>query len=79
MAEPTITPSACRPIVLTCSARRTPKPAPKGLPSKPLPYAMGDMLFYRPSELNLGVLPTPYVDNGVEVFGTLVSPGGPNT
>ncbi len=43
-------------------------------PSKPLPYAMGDMLRYTPSEFNLGVLPTPYSDNGVEVFGSL-SPG----
>ncbi len=38
-------------------------------PSKPLPYAMGDMLFYGPTQYNLGVVPAPFVDNGVEVFG----------
>jgi len=42
-------------------------------PSKPLPYAMGDMLFYLPAGFNLGVVPTPYVDNGIEVFGSLAS------
>ncbi len=38
-------------------------------PSKPMPYAMGDMLFYGPTQFNLGVVPTPFVDNGAEVFG----------
>lgn len=40
-------------------------------PSKPLPYAMGDMLFYGSDGFNLGIVPAPYVDNGVEVFGSL--------
>jgi len=35
---------------------------------KPLPYDMGRML--RLSEWNLGVLPSPYVDNGLEIGGT---------
>jgi len=35
---------------------------------KPLPYDMGRMVRLR--EYNLGVLPAPYVDNGVEVSGT---------
>jgi hypothetical protein len=35
---------------------------------KPLPYDMGRML--RLKEWNLGVLPSPYVDNGIEVGGT---------
>lgn len=35
---------------------------------KPLPYDMGRMLRMR--EFNLGVLPSPYVDNGIEVGGT---------
>jgi len=35
---------------------------------KPLPYDMGRML--RLSEWNLGVLPSPFPDNGVEVGGT---------
>ncbi len=39
-------------------------------PSKPLPYAMGDMLFYTSKGFNLGIVPTPFIDNGVEVFGT---------
>lgn len=46
-------------------------PANFTTPSKPLPYAMGDMLFYTPRGFNLGIVPAPYVDNGVEVFGTL--------
>ena len=45
-------------------------PANYNAPSKPLPYAMGDMLRYRPSEFNLSVVPTPYSDNGIEFFGT---------
>jgi hypothetical protein len=40
-------------------------------PSKPLPYAMGDMLLYTRSGFNLGIVPAPYVDNGLEVFGSL--------
>ncbi|HEY8208002.1 MAG TPA: hypothetical protein VIG99_11015 [Myxococcaceae bacterium] len=43
-------------------------PANYTTPSKPLPYAMGDMVHYR--EFNLGVVPTPYSDNGIEVFGS---------
>jgi hypothetical protein len=39
-------------------------------PSKPLPYAMGDMLYYGPQSFNLGIVPAPYVDNGLEAFGT---------
>ncbi|MFZ5468636.1 MAG: hypothetical protein ACOZIN_04285 [Myxococcota bacterium] len=39
-------------------------------PSKPLPYAMGDMLYYSRQELNLGIVPAPWVDNGAEVFGS---------
>jgi hypothetical protein len=35
---------------------------------KPLPYDMGRMLRLR--EYNLGVLPAPYVDNGLEIGGT---------
>ncbi|MBX2810374.1 MAG: hypothetical protein KTR25_01130 [Myxococcales bacterium] len=36
--------------------------------SKPLPYDMGRML--RRAEWNNGILPIPYVDNGIEVYGT---------
>ncbi|MCA9537457.1 MAG: hypothetical protein KC620_01135 [Myxococcales bacterium] len=36
--------------------------------TKPLPYEMGRML--RRGEYNLGVLPEPYPDNGVELYGT---------
>lgn len=39
-------------------------------PSKPLPYAMGDMLQYGREGFNLGIVPAPYVDNGAEVFGS---------
>jgi hypothetical protein len=35
---------------------------------KPLPYDMGRMVRMR--EYNLGVLPAPYVDNGIELGGT---------
>ncbi|MFZ5468917.1 MAG: hypothetical protein ACOZIN_05705 [Myxococcota bacterium] len=45
-------------------------PANFTTPSKPLPYVMGDMLFYGQEQFNLGVIPTPYSDNGVEVFGS---------
>jgi hypothetical protein len=37
--------------------------------TKPLPYEMGRML--RRNQYNLAVLPEPYPDNGVELFGTL--------
>lgn len=36
--------------------------------SKPLPYDMGRML--RRVEWNNGILPIPYADNGVEIYGT---------
>ena len=36
--------------------------------SKPLPYDMGRML--RRLEWNNGILPIPYADNGIEVYGT---------
>lgn len=38
-------------------------------PSKPMPYAMGDMLNYGRQGFNLGIVPAPWVDNGAEVFG----------
>jgi hypothetical protein len=44
-------------------------PANHRTSDKPLPYDMGRMLRLR--EWNLGVLPAPWVDNGVEVSGTL--------
>ncbi len=40
-------------------------------PSRPLPFAMGDMLQYGREGFNLGIVPAPYVDNGVEIFGSL--------
>lgn len=40
-------------------------------PSKPLPYAMGDMLQYTRQGFNLGIMPAPWVDNGAEVFGSV--------
>jgi hypothetical protein len=43
-------------------------PANHRTADKPLPYDMGRMLRLR--EFNLGVLPAPYVDQGVEVNGT---------
>jgi hypothetical protein len=43
-------------------------PANHRTSDKPLPYDMGRMLRLR--EFNLGVLPAPYVDHGVEVNGT---------
>jgi hypothetical protein len=45
-------------------------PANYTTPSKPLPYAMGDMLEYSREGFNLGVVPGPYVDNGIEAFGS---------
>jgi hypothetical protein len=44
-------------------------PANFSTPSRPLPFAMGDMLEYGREAFNLGIVPAPYVDNGVEVFG----------
>jgi hypothetical protein len=46
-------------------------PANFTTPSKPLPYAMGDMLQYGREGFNLGIVPGPYVDNGAEVYGSL--------
>jgi hypothetical protein len=43
-------------------------PANHRTADKPLPYDMGRMLRLR--EFNMGVLPTPYVDQGVEIDGT---------
>ena len=37
--------------------------------SKPLPFAMGHMLRYQSDRFNLGVLPMPFVDTGVSIFG----------
>lgn len=43
-------------------------PANHRTADKPLPYDMGRML--RGSEFNYGVLPSPYVDQGIEINGT---------
>jgi hypothetical protein len=43
-------------------------PANHATSDKPLPYDMGRMLRLR--EWNLGVLPSPWVDNGLEISGT---------
>ncbi len=43
-------------------------PANHRAATKPLPYEMGRML--RRTQYNLSVLPEPYPDNGVELFGT---------
>jgi hypothetical protein len=43
-------------------------PANHKLPDKPLPYDMGRMLRMR--DWNLGVLPSPFPDNGAEINGT---------
>jgi hypothetical protein len=43
-------------------------PANHRTADKPLPYDMGRML--RLTEFNLGVLPAPYVDQGIEINGT---------
>ena len=43
-------------------------PANHATSSKPLPYDMGRML--RMNEWNLGVIPSPFPDNGVEIGGT---------
>lgn len=44
-------------------------PANHRTSDKPLPYDMGRMLRLR--EWNLGVLPAPWVDNGIEIGGTV--------
>ena len=44
-------------------------PASDALLSKPLPFEMGHMLRYQPTQFNLGVLPMPYVDSGASLFG----------
>ena len=44
-------------------------PASDALLSKPLPFEMGHMLRYQPTQFNLGVLPMPYVDSGATLFG----------
>jgi hypothetical protein len=49
-------------------------PANHRTSDKPLPYDMGRMLRLR--EWNLGVMPAPWVDNGVEVSGTLFGSRG---
>ncbi len=43
-------------------------PANHRTSDKPLPYDMGRML--RTNEWNMSVLPTPWVDNGIEISGT---------
>ena len=43
-------------------------PANQRLSDKPLPYDMGRMLRLR--EWNMGVLPSPFPDNGLEISGT---------
>jgi hypothetical protein len=43
-------------------------PANHATSSKPLPYDMGRMLRMR--EWNLGVIPSPFPDNGIEIGGT---------
>jgi hypothetical protein len=43
-------------------------PANHALSSKPLPYDMGRML--RSNDWNMGVLPSPFPDNGVEIAGS---------
>ena len=43
-------------------------PANHRTSDKPLPYDMGRML--RTQEFNMSILPTPWVDNGIEVSGT---------
>ena len=43
-------------------------PANHALSSKPLPYDMGRML--RSTDWNMGVLPSPFPDNGVEIAGS---------
>jgi len=49
-------------------------PANHRTSDKPLPYDMGRMLRLR--EWNLGILPAPWVDNGVEIAGTVFAEHG---
>ena len=49
-------------------------PANHNTSDKPLPYDMGRMLRLR--EWNEGVLPAPWVDNGIELVGTKFVDGG---
>jgi len=49
-------------------------PANHRTSDKPLPYDMGRML--RIGEWNLGVLPAPWVDNGIELGGTVFAGSG---
>jgi hypothetical protein len=49
-------------------------PANHRTSDKPLPYDMGRMMHFR--EWNEGVLPTPWVDNGIELNGTHYFNGG---
>jgi hypothetical protein len=49
-------------------------PANHRTSDKPLPYDMGRMLRLR--EWNMGVLPAPWVDNGIEVGGTFFGDSG---
>jgi hypothetical protein len=49
-------------------------PANHRTSDKPLPYDMGRMLRLR--EWNLGVLPAPWVDNGIEIAGTVFADHG---
>jgi hypothetical protein len=44
-------------------------PANYKMATKPLPYMMGHMV--RQDEFNLGVVPMPFVDNGISVYGTV--------
>ena len=44
-------------------------PANDVLASKPLPYAMGHMVRFRPDQFNLGVIPMPFSDQGASWFG----------
>lgn len=39
--------------------------------SKPLIYEMGRMAYYGPNAFNLGVVPQPYVETGVVIYGQL--------
>jgi hypothetical protein len=49
-------------------------PANHRTSDKPLPYDMGRMLRLR--EWNLGILPSPWVDNGIELGGTFFADHG---
>src|SRR5262249_45690135 len=43
---------------------------------KPLPYDMGRMLRHSDVDWNEGILPAPWVDNGIELLGTWFVRGG---